>query len=142
MRFTLKVFIALVISGFAYALWVVQPDRLSLKQIERNIAAAQFSEVEELLNAFGFTSETLTYFALAERFSRGDGIHPLVLMNPDIRQEFQSLCAIKCQLTVSKKSEKVPLIGMHRQYKFFVISTGETSTHVLRDHAFWMMLLP
>ena len=51
MRFTLKVFIALVISGFAYALWVVQPDRLSLKQIERNIAAAQFSEVEELLNA-------------------------------------------------------------------------------------------
>ena len=78
-------FICLLCGGI---LWFVQPDRSLLQDIEQEIGATTFNEVERRMGELGFKSQTLTYFALADRFSRGDGSHPIVFMSSEVRQAF------------------------------------------------------
>ena len=138
----LKPFVALVLCALAFIVWFVQPDRGLLREIEQEIGASTFNDVEGRMGELGFDSQTLTYFALADRFSRGDGSHPMVFMSSEVRQKFLPLCPIECRLTTSEKREEVPLLGMDRSYKFHSVLTDVGKTEVLSDHAFWIMYLP
>ena len=138
----LKLFVSLVFCAVAFFVWFVQPDRSLLEDIEQEIGATTFNEVKRRMGELGFKSQTLTYFALAERFSRGDGSHPMVIMSPEVRQAFLGACPLECQITTSEKREEVPLFGMDRSYKFHFVSTDTGETEVLPDHAFWIMTLP
>jgi len=135
----LKLFVAVFFCAVAFLVWLVQPDRALLNDLEKELEAAAFNEVEALMNKRGFTSLTLTYYVLARRFSRGDGSHPMVYMSSEVRETFLTLCPIECQVTTSERKEKVPFLGMERSYKFYSVSTDKGKTEALPDHAFWIM---
>ncbi|MCV6585645.1 MAG: hypothetical protein OIF47_08925 [Marinibacterium sp.] len=142
MRSILKLFSVLVFCAATFLVWNVQPDRNHLRDLKTEIEAMPFNEVERRMSEHGFKSQTLTYYALADRFSRGDGSHPMVFMSSEVRRAFLPLCPIECQVTTSVKREEVPFLGMDRSYKFHSISADLGKTQVLPDHAFWLMILP
>ncbi len=142
MASALKLFVSLVFCAVAFFVWLVQPDRSLLQDIEKEIGATTFNEVGRRMGELGFRSQTLSYFALVDRFSRGDGSHPLVVMSSEVRQAFLAVCPLECQITTSERREEVPLLGMDRSYKFHFVSTDTGETEVLPDHAFWIMYLP
>ena len=138
----LKLFVPVFSCVVTFLLWIVQPDRALLDDLEQELEATPFSEVETLMGRRGFRSQTLTYYALARQFSRGDGTRPMVFMSSDVQQAFLTLCPIECQVTTSERREEVPFLGMDRNYKFHSVSTDTGKTEVLPDHAFWIMYLP
>ena len=138
----LKLFVTLVFCAAAFFIWLVQPDRNLLRDLAQDMEAMAFNEVEKRMGELGFRSQTLTYFALTDRFSRGDGSHPMVFMSSEIRQRLLKLCPVECEMTTSEKREEVPLLGMDRSYKFHSVITDAGKTEVLPDHAFWIMYLP
>jgi hypothetical protein len=143
MRSFLKMLVVLTLCAVAFFVWLIQPDRRQLHDIEETIKVTNFNEVPKLMERFGYKSQTLTYFALADRFSRGDGSTSFVLLNPDVHHVLRTLCPIECQVTTSEKpEEEVPLLDMYRRYKFHFVSTRAGKAEVIPDHSFWIMILP
>lgn len=142
MRHLLHTFGVLFISLFATVVWSVQPDHHTLRNLEAQLGKVGFNDMSHLLSDFDFHHNTLTYYALAQKFSNGTGVVRRLDAQEKIKAQIVALCAVECQVTTAHRWQTVPYLGTRRVYKFHILRDDGGQIAVFPEHHFWMMTLP